>query len=90
MAMVGLTLKAQAFYDSINDDSNYENLCKEFEGEMIKCHWSRYGEGEGECMGCKAKIWHDLVGGCVKVGKVERYVKWRYYFRTVSVKSILI
>lgn len=70
--------KAQTFYDSMDDDSGYEKLCKEFEGEMIKCHWSRYGEGE--CMGCRAKIWHDLIGGYVKVGKAQRYVDWKYYF----------
>ena len=70
-----------AFFDKVEENNipDYEKLCKEFEGGMIKCHWSRYGTGK--CLGCSAEIWHDFVGGYAKVDKKNKHVKWKYYFR---------
>lgn len=76
--------EAQEFWEGIDKEMNsFDMGCQTFEGEMIKCHWSRYGTGN--CIGCRAKIWHDFVGGYVKLNNKNRYVDWKYYFLPIKV-----
>ena len=49
---------AQKFYEGLSD--GYEDFCKEYEGVMIKCHWSRYQLGQTSCG--HMEIFHDW--GC--------------------------
>ena len=49
------------------DLNDYDFLCQEVDGGMLKCHWSRFGIGEFCC--CNAKIWHDMSEG-----------KWHFYY----------
>lgn len=46
---------------------SYELYCTQYEGVMLKLHWSRYGEGE--CSHCGARFWHDFIG-----------YPWAYYY----------
>lgn len=58
---------AQAFYDSTSDLLSYDHLCQDYEGVMLKSHWSRFGEGE--CRTCGVKYWHDFID-----------YPWQYYY----------
>jgi len=49
---------AQAIYDARIGFDSYDHLCQEYEGVMLKCHWSRYGTGY--CLSCGVKYWHDF------------------------------
>jgi hypothetical protein len=74
--------KAMAFYRKIDMDetiSEYEKGCKRYEGQMIKEHWSKYGFGH--CISCKAKAWHDFIGGYTEFRGKSKYVDWKYYFK---------
>jgi len=46
---------AQEFYESFGD--GYTEFCREFEGEMIKCHWSRMDGWK--CSNCGKVTLHD-------------------------------
>jgi hypothetical protein len=72
--------KAQEFFDQLDEEmGGFAKLCQQFEGNMIKCHWSRYGEGK--CMGCGAKVWNDMMGGYVEWKGKQKHVDWQYYFQ---------
>ena len=66
---------AQKFYERLykqnGNYNSYELFCRKYEGVMIKCHWSRYGEGY--CTKCKVKYWHDFGGGVLQSS-------WQYYY----------
>ena len=74
----------QAFSDKLEAEDtlgSYDQLCQQIDGDMLKCHWSRFGLGK--FLNCGALYWYDLVGG-YKNGK---YADWKYYFRRVPVVS---
>jgi len=77
--------KAQKFYEQHCGEGSYDALCKQFEGDMIKCHWSRFGTGYFTC--CEAKIWHDMVND-QQSGKWKDSRSWRYYYRPTGQKSL--
>ena len=47
--------------------NSYEIWIQKYEGVMVKEHWSRFGEGE--CLRCGVKYWHDFIG-----------YPWHYYY----------
>ena len=72
--------KAQEFYDieCANEEGNpigYDWFCKEFEGDMIKCHWSRFHEME--CCTCGCKAWGDFISGSIDS---ERHINSMHYY----------
>jgi hypothetical protein len=72
---------AQEFYESLEknfpDLCGYEQFCQEFEGVMIKCHWSRMASYT--CSNCGGILYHDWDCGYDKDGK---YHDMNYYMKT--------
>lgn len=77
---------AQNFLEEVmrqNNLNSYDRLCLEYDGEMIKSHWSRYGTGR--CLACSCQFWHDFVQG---YKGDSRYIHICYYWRADDLRKV--
>jgi hypothetical protein len=76
--------EAKAIYRAIRkgrfDKCGYDAFCMQVQGDMLKCHWSRWGAMQ--CMGCGVNIWHDFISDCERHPEGECTCGgWRYYYK---------
>lgn len=82
--------QAQKFCDELpNRGTNleFDDFCTEYEGDMIKCHWSRYYTAERHC--CGVQLWEDGIEGYIK-GTTKYVGASQYYLpKPYDVKAIV-
>ena len=75
--------EALKYYEGIHGDHSYHVFCGQYDGVMLKCHWSRVGTST--CINCNLNSWHDFVTDIHAKKKNDR--EWHYYHEPFSQKE---